>query len=150
MSVAPILASHEADEAMRLMMIGRPDPRRVYRATHRRDVMDLAFTLENTPEALRPTVAAFVVQRGLMVGPWWFRMLVGAINRNRPAVAIAKLRGFYVRLPNEAAHLITETARHMRHGKDREDADSVGGFSQREFDLIVAVLKMVASKEAAS
>jgi hypothetical protein len=37
-------------------------------------------------------------------------------------------------------NLIDQTARHARFGTDREDNDSVGGFSQREVDALAQLL----------
>ena len=113
-------------------------------ASSRSDVMDLAWALETTPGHQDAAVAAAIISNGLMLGPWWFRLLV-AVMRRRGAPA-ARLRLFYERQPDEARRLIMATCRHIRHGEDREDASSAGGFSQRETDLLVQIMADAAPK----
>ena len=43
------------------------------------------------------------------------------------------------------ADSIAQTIAHMRHGKDREDKNSAGGFSQRELQLVTNVLAILES-----
>lgn len=83
-------------------------------------------------------VAAALVVNDLMRGPWWFQILARLI----------KIRGnyefrmkfFYAQVPDLAHSLIDDAALHMRSGKGTEDKNSVGGFSQREINLIEDIL----------
>lgn len=112
--------------------------RRRYSAANSSDVMHLAFVVEMTPDDRQPAVAAAVVANDLMRGPWWFQVIVGLI-RLRGNTA-QRLTFALTRLPEVATDIIRATARHIRHGKDREDASSVGGLSQRETEIMVSIL----------
>lgn len=109
-------------------------------ATSRRDVTVLAWMVEDVSEQDQARVAAHIIHNSLMIiRPWWWRILFWLIKTRRNA--LVGLVHFYNSQPSEARHLLTETARHIRHGVDREQASSVGGFSQREVNIMTAILK---------
>lgn len=107
---------------------------KTFLASSQKDVNTLAALLETAPPPYRPDIAARIIHGDLMRGPWWFQGLLWIIRRRR--APLQRLRVLYARSPNLADDLIKDTAKHMRHGHDREDATSVGGFSQREMNLM--------------
>jgi len=111
-----------------------------FKASSRRDMTDLAWLVETVTLRNEAKVAANIIHNNLMiVQPWWWRVLFWLIKTRRNA--LVGLVHFYENQHEEARHLLTETARHIRHGKDREEASSVGGFSQREVNIMTAILR---------
>lgn len=98
----------------------------------------LAGRLRAIPRSAEPSVVAQIIAADLMRGPWWFQLLVGMVRlRGR---VVERLTYVLTRHPDMAADIICATINHIKHGKDTEDRDSYGGFSQREFDLMVGIL----------
>lgn len=54
--------------------------------------------------------------------------------------------GIYKIMPDEITDMLHHTNIHVVFGQDTEDEDSVGGFSQREIDLIVNVIEEINDK----
>lgn len=128
---------------------GSAESNRAWLASSRRDVMDLAWAVECVTVEDETFVAAHIVMNNLMlVSPWWWRVLFWLMKRSRNPFGV--LSHFYTSQPEEARHLLTETARHIRHGKDREEASSVGGFSQREVNIMTTILKARTAVEGPS
>ena len=71
----------------------------------------------------------------------WVGVLVWVAKR-RGKASLQKFLEITDGQPNSTfvRDVYVQTIRHIIHGKDREDRDSVGGFSQREMDLIVTEL----------
>lgn len=119
-----------------------------YSADNRSDVMHLAFVVEMTPDDRQPAVAAAIVANDLMRGPWWFQIMAGFIRlRGNTAPRLTFALG---RLPEVANDIIRATARHIRHGEDREEASSVGGLSQRETEIMVSIIRANVPKSESS
>ncbi len=128
---------------------GSAETNRAWLASSRRDMMDLAWAVECVRVEDETFVAAHIVMNNLMlVSPWWFRVLFWLMKKSRNPFGV--LSHFYTNQPEEARHLLTETARHIRHGTDREEASSAGGFSQREVNIMAAILKARTSLEGPS
>lgn len=84
-----------------------------------------------------------MLPRGILrLGLW----LVGLRGEARKAFFLAEL---YRQDPAGALTLWEQTCSHVLKGKDREDADSVGGWSQREIDLFVRCFVGTAPRSAA-
>lgn len=123
-------------------MSGRPF-RSSYRASSREDVAALSVAMRGLPDddKLRGLVIAhatgLMLPRGILrLGLW----LVGLRGGARKALFLAEL---YRRDAAGALTLWDQTCSHVLNGKDREDADSVGGWSQREIDLFLACFEAV-------
>lgn len=110
--------------------------------------------------ALRPANQAlftgFVLGEGLMLLRGVAALAYGLFAR-----LIAKMKGISAAQVYMNSHLIMvkrnqfdmiddaigQTTDHMRNGKDREDKNSVGGYSQRELQLVVNVLAIIEAGE---
>jgi hypothetical protein len=114
----------------------------MYDATSIVSVSTLANKLLSAKYLREPVpsrIAAAIIAQRLMLGPIWFRVLCGFL----------KLRGnyenrilyFVMHVPDLANSIIDNTADWMVRGSDKEDLKSVGGFSQREVNLLVEILK---------
>lgn len=131
-------ARTDAQRRLADMLAGYVEPRRIYRAASRKDVQDLAFTVESVPDKRMAGVAAAIIEHDLMLGPWLFRLALAVMRwRGNP---VGRLTAFYMRSSESARALLYDTARHIRDGKDTEDTTSVGGFSQREINTLVRIL----------
>ncbi|MGA4550626.1 hypothetical protein [Methylorubrum aminovorans] len=72
-----------------------------------------------------------MLPRGILRLGLWLVGLRGEAGKARFLVEL------YRRDPAGALTLWAQTCEHVLHGKDREDANSVGGWSQREIDLFL-------------
>lgn len=118
---------------------------RYYAASYSRDSIDgLAHQLLAIPEPRIPVVIAAINGMGLMVPPLWLRAMVRVLTWFKGLAPISIwfiiLSSKDPRLQPLAPALLVQVADHMRKGKDREDARSVGGFSQRELNAIGNIL----------
>lgn len=116
----------------------------IYDATKHDDLRRLADDIRSVPEQNRAAFAACISALGLMKGPIFWRVSARLVQlRHR-----CSLEGAYLRLytaphreaPKVVEAVIEHTAHHARFGTDREDNDSVGGFSQREIDALAQLL----------
>lgn len=114
--------------------------RRTYSATVKGDLFEIATRLRMMTARMEVHVAANLVHRGLMFGPWWFMAMVWLIRRTYTASAFQRISMWFERMPDVAGDVVNDTANHMIFGKDTEDQNSAGGFSQRELDMIVSFL----------
>ena len=90
----------------------------------------------DTPEKIRLT--AFVISEGLMRAPFPIGMLFGLVRWRHGKIGVKNVILKYAK-DHEASvlEMFEQTLHHMVYGKDREDSDSVGGFSQREINMIL-------------
>ena len=114
----------------------------MYDASSLVSVSTLANKLLSAKYLREPTpslIASAIISQGLGFGPIWFKVFCW----------ILKLRGHYktrilyfiMHAPDMANHILDTAAEWMIRGNDKEDRSSVGGFSQREIDLLVEILK---------
>lgn len=110
---------------------------------------DLATELYDVPDDKLPCVLATIMGQGIMFTHWWLRIAVriGAW-RNKTDLS----RGWYNLFmtmrakqgQEELMMLLTEirhaTVEHILRGKDREDANSVGGLSKREAQAVANII----------
>lgn len=89
-------------------------------------------------------IAYQIVIQKLMKIPLWFDIplrIISFFKKSQDYKQIVYL--LFLKNPNLADALITDTTDHMKYGKDTEDKDSVGGFSQREINIIENILKNI-------
>ncbi|MHC2090026.1 hypothetical protein [Methylobacterium sp. CM6244] len=77
-------------------------------------------------------------QHGLMLPRGWLRVLMFVLRSPERRYAMAL--ELYAREPAAILDLWDQAILHMLTGHDREEASSVGGFSQREMDILVGAL----------
>ena len=110
-----------------------------YKANSKKDVARLAQRIRDTPADNRWQLAAEIVYLGLMN----FREapIQDIIKHARYTKNIKALYAFFtvfdVMEKQIIDFFIEDTAKHAINGNDTEDEDSVGGWSQREIDLLV-------------
>jgi hypothetical protein len=74
-------------------------------------------------------------QRAVRFAFWLLRVRRGDVFK--------RFVGYFTRLPDMASEIVQQTADHAVRGRDTEDADSVGGFSQREMDAITGFIHIM-------
>lgn len=110
-----------------------------YKANSKEDVARLAQRVRDTPAEDRWQLAADVVYLGLMN----FREapIQDIIKHARYTENIDAIYAFFAVFDAMERQFINDfvedTAEHAINGRDIEDEDSVGGWSQREIDLLV-------------
>jgi hypothetical protein len=117
-----------------------------YKASERDDLLVLASLLsmaQHTP--LAANIAAGVTGAGLMPPPWWLRACIWIIERRyKKGKVICAFLLFHSLARRGHAQIaetiVSNTVKHLLNGVDREDENSVGGFSQREINSLVAIL----------
>jgi hypothetical protein len=110
-----------------------------WRANSEASILFFKETLRTFPDSKLPSLMAVICGLGLMRPRGWFRMAVKVISwRHREPKHAAYLRMFIMgeRGLNLAKEIRAQTVQHILQGRDTEDADSVGGFSQREINII--------------
>ena len=113
-----------------------------------RDVRNLATELYEVEDDRLQHVMAGIFGFGLMYGPWWLRMgvRIGMWRRKVSAVqAWTDLFNVMEKRDRDGLRtLLTDmrhqTVSHIVHGKDREDKNSVGGFSKREAQAVSNII----------
>jgi hypothetical protein len=119
----------------------------IYRASDRDDLRRLANDIRDVPGPNRPTLVAAINAAGLMKGPLWWRLAARLVQlRHWCSLFDAYYRIYrapHPKAPQVVDALLDDTARHAQFGDDREDEDSVGGFSQREIDILATILEKV-------
>jgi hypothetical protein len=114
-----------------------------YDATKRHDLLRLARDIRAVPEGSPEELlfATVLVSSRLMnfANPiirsaMWIGRIIHRVDRFDQALLMLS------KFPKVARETIENTARHALSGKDREDRNSVGGFSQREINLITDML----------
>lgn len=116
--------------------MGRAMPRDHYDATDRQHLEELADRMRRLTDARKMAGITLVHLYGLML-PRGFQFVL-ALLMLKPfghRAVILFFQQLYKRDPQPALDMWAQTIGHMRTGKDREDAHSVGGWSQRELDI---------------
>lgn len=108
------------------------------KANNIEDVKLLSNTIQNFPINEIYKLNAAFIYLGLMYPNLKYLIILKFIKFLR---GYSGLEVFFIELqkrePNTCRQLILQTANHCLRDKDREDKDSVGGFSQREIDLFL-------------
>lgn len=112
------------------------------KATSHKDITCLAFGLASVKEVDRWKIVATVHMLGLMkFKSRTFRFFLWLIRRVRGKAGVF---AFFEQLQKRSQETIDEfleqTVMHIMNGEDTEDADSVGGLSQRELDLLLLAI----------
>lgn len=110
------------------------------RASNPHDVWRLGLAIMNTSDRHKPDLLAALHHLGLMKaegGIFRISLAVVGTMKGRPGL-LAFFRHLQKRKPSVIDAMIAQTVYHAVHGNDREDADSMGGWSQREIDLLLA------------
>jgi hypothetical protein len=109
-----------------------------FKANSAHDVLWLSFCLQRVPVHQRLIVVAHIYDLGLMQFRGPMGLLLSLVRRLRGTIGISAFFERYSRHnPGPVLQgLLVETAMHVAKGHDREDADSVGGWSQREIDAL--------------
>jgi hypothetical protein len=114
-----------------------------YKASSATDVNDLATMLENLDEFKTLEFVRLVLHKSLMKPPLWLGVMLALLKAIRGRHGI---NNFVTLLWNSKPEIIgdlfDQTIEHMLYGKDQEDVNSAGGFSQREIDLIVEHMQL--------
>jgi hypothetical protein len=120
-----------------------------YRHDSRLAVRLLAEQLREVPDMCVTTFAALIMDKGVMVPQqWWVRLpLWIAVRRGMSRFDFWKV--FYDHQPKFALDLLEATARHAIDGVDREQPNSVGGFSQREINFLANTIAIVTGEFSA-
>ena len=114
----------------------------MYRANNISDLRSLAADLNNLPLPQKIAVGAHLLDAGLM------RMsgvLLGMQWLLKRARGYKGAYAFMIRTsadhPQQFKAFWEDTSNHILNGKDTEDTDSVGGYSQREVNMIDGWIK---------
>lgn len=110
-----------------------------YSASNRDDIDALyrdMMALSN-PEMIAAQI--LVMERKLMLPLGIFKWALMFVSLRGARGRVAFIKEHYRREPQKALALWKQTADHVLKGKDREDRDSVGGWSQREIDLFCEI-----------
>lgn len=114
-----------------------------YNATDRMSMRLLAMRLKAAPAAARPALVARIVTEGLMVPPWWARLVVRIGSWRNKVDAYTTWARVCGQLPRVADDLIEQTAAWIVSGRDASGV-GVGGFNQREVDKLALMLDLIA------
>lgn len=117
----------------------------VFRANSQADLSDLSVRLTALPHWF---VLGHVHDLGLMrCRQQPLAALIWLVKKTK---GVGGLLFFFAdlqkRSPDVLAMWWADTLHHMHLGKDTEDADSVGGWSQREIDMLVARLPQLGTR----
>jgi hypothetical protein len=113
-----------------------------YYANNRGSVSRLAMNLSTTPLDQAPPVLAAIYSQGLMRPEWQLRLMAWfgmRMRRMTPFQAYLVIFHTFLQKDREVVReALTGVVRHCLRGTDLEDEDSVGGWSQREIDLLTS------------
>lgn len=123
-----------------------------YLASSRESVSRLAMNLSTVRSVKeRAAILAVLDELRLFRSPWLLRTGARVLARVRggsptkwQAAALERVGG---QSPAALADMWEQLIRHCLRGHDREDDDSVGGWSQRELDLLASRVTFHADKE---
>lgn len=116
-----------------------------YDASKKEDVARLAHNFATTPSSDYWKVLGHVHDLGLMRFRGINRPLVWILRKVRgTAGVLALFRILDQCLPGSMNEMMLDTIKHMLTGKDREDPNSFGGWSQREIDALTSRVKFSA------
>lgn len=94
------------------------------------------------PEQHRFELHEYTLNFGLMRTHWWVKLCFWIIEKCDKFRSGARAE-FFRKIhqdTNVGGESLQQLVDHILTGKDTEDKDSVGGFSQREIDLLVSIL----------
>lgn len=117
-----------------------------YSASSMPDLMALASRLRRQSPVVKAHLAGHLNDMRVMFPPWFLRwaVTIGSKRKGIPEVSVWILmfrrneQGMRL-----AEGVIEDTARWMVDGLDREQPNSVGGFSQREINFISGLLDLI-------
>lgn len=115
---------------------------KLYSAADNGDVRRLAWALRQLTGAVAGAVAAAISEKRVMFPPLLYRAIAWvAVKRGMPELE------FWMRAYRHPKHgarltawLLRDAATWAVSGTDREDRDSVGGFSQREVNFLAGLI----------
>jgi hypothetical protein len=120
-----------------------------YDATDRNSLYSFVDRLHNLQPDIRNLLNIYLISQNLMIPTGAAGLCIRFLRLVTSAVFFRKtLWVLFERNPAISIGSITATVQHLLHGRDTEDKDSVGGFSQRELDLIAAFLDLTEEKFA--
>lgn len=124
-----------------------PRPMPAYLASSRADVERLVDDLNALPQPLRLVLMVQLWQHKLMLPRGWaLRFMFWFAKKRHGQNAMSLLVSiFQKKSPESVQAFWDQTITHIRTGKDREDRDSVGGFSQREINLVTRILAAISN-----
>lgn len=112
-------------------------------ANDRSDVDAMVEGFRHIHPANRWKFVAAVHQLGLMQGRGLLRLVIGIVKWCHGTTGVNLLmRRLWDKSPSTINGFFEQTLEHFQHGHDREDRDSIGGLSQREWDLLLKTLNM--------
>lgn len=116
-----------------------------FNAHDRKDMICLANVVRSYRDDPRNYVicGSLADMRVMIVSPWWLRLACWIGSQRSGAKEYAIWMAMFAKYPEHATALIDATADHIVNGQDREDPKSAGGFSQREVNFLVGVLKVM-------
>lgn len=110
-----------------------------FKASSRQDLFEAALRIDHLQTEEKVIFLTNTIQFGLMNAPVLLNIVLKGLKATRGRNGLlAFFKKMYAR-PDQAnilAGMIADTRAHLFNGKDTEDKDSVGGFSQRELDLL--------------
>lgn len=107
-------------------------------ATSKYDIHRLVVELRKTPNEIKIPITSFVLTAGLMVAPWYVRLIAFVFGFNNEK----KYKMYYGALSDNKTILNDfwkQFLDHIENGKDRFDKNSAGGYSQKELDVLIKV-----------
>ena len=113
-------------------------------ATDYRSIGNLAHCLGELSNEHKQLMTFYLLNKGLMKPSWWVRLPLKFIKWLRGSQGIY---AFVVKAGQPFSDsMINQTFAWMLDGHDTEERTSIGGFSQREIDLIVDGYKKIITK----
>jgi hypothetical protein len=117
------------------------------KANSEEDLKLLAKAFLTTPRETYWVLMAKVHQLGLMRFRGFNKILLELLKKIRGEEYIFYFFNLLDKVyPKGVEEALYETARHIVNGKDTEDEDSVGGWSQREIDLLLSTINFSSLK----
>lgn len=110
-----------------------------YYANNTISLQQLAIYIEALPETTKSELATLLTIYRVMFPPIWLRAMIRVAAWWK---GMAPDRAWFLLFTGSAQgrqvakSVVSDTVHWMLHGQDREDDDSVGGFSQREINFI--------------
>jgi hypothetical protein len=81
---------------------------------------------------LEASFAAWIMGTGMMRANCWMRFMVWVVTKRQGVSATVAWRSIIHRLPSLAGEIISNFAKHIRHGRDLNDPESAGGLDRDE------------------
>jgi hypothetical protein len=110
----------------------------MYSAASRIDLEYFASQMRKAGNVTKTNIVVLVIIKKLMFPPWWLRLMLGGLRLIRGEKGVVLMLWMLsAKNPEIIETMYSQTIDHMLTGKDREERTSVGGFSQRELDMVV-------------